>query len=171
MYEPIGADLIFYKPVTDGTLYALKFKKGNEKQHSTVSNAINLLDETLKLNGGRDSTYFVSINNDDSLTGSKVLSFERGGRKSDPLYRKLFDRKDSILPGVTVWTNEIGDAAELNGDNAIGGSSDEDVEEEIAVSLSNGKKSATDCNIENCSMIINASAAGSVLQVEKVISF
>ncbi len=165
MYGPTGADLIFYKPVTDGTLYALKFKKGNEKQHSTVSNAINLLDETLKLNGGRDSTYFVSINNDDSLPGSKVLSFERGGRKSDPLYRKLFDRTDSILPGVTVWTKEIDDA------EGQSGSSDEDEGEVIAGSSSKGKQSPAMCNIANGSMIIDAPAAGSVLHAEKVMSY
>ena len=118
MYAATGADLIFYKPVTNGTLYVLKFKKDNEKQHSTVNNCITRLDDTLKLNGGKDTLYFLSINNDDSLPGSKVLSFDRDGRKRNPLYMQLFGRKDSLLPGVSVWNMETKDAAQLGENNS-----------------------------------------------------
>jgi hypothetical protein len=120
LYAATGADLIFYKPVSNGTMYMLKFKKANEKQHSTVNNCIVKLDDTLKLNGGKDTLYFLSINNDDSLPGSKVLSFDRVGRKRNPLYMQLFGRKGSLLPGVSVWNMETKDAAQLGGNNSDG---------------------------------------------------
>ena len=44
----------------------LNSKKENEKQHTTVNNLIMKLDETLKLSGGSDTTFFLSINDDDS---------------------------------------------------------------------------------------------------------
>jgi hypothetical protein len=176
MYAATGADLIFYKPLANGTLYVLKFKKDNEKQHSTVNNCIMRLDDTLKLNGGRDITYFLSINDDDALPGSKVLSFDREGRKADPLYRQLFDGRDSLLPGVSVWNNDIEETAELSGDDVDGFQSESSENEEDVAGNSNissyrGKQRASGGRNEPSYMENNeASNAGacSVLQAEKV---
>jgi hypothetical protein len=179
MYIATGADLIFYKSVTNGTLYVLKFKKENEKQHTTVNNYIMQLDENLKLSAGRDATYFLSINNDDTLSGSKVLSFDRVGRKSDPLYRQLFGGKNTILAGVSVWKKDIGDAAELSEDDALNGSSGED--EEVSGGIvtahapsSKGKQRAIEYSNEPRTSnkkrsFDDAIQGGSVLQAEKVI--
>lgn len=108
-----GADLIFHKPVFNGVLYVLKFKDGNEKQHSTVNNNIVLLDKTLKLKDNTDTTLFLSINDDVALPGSMVLSFKNDKRKSNPLYTQLFDRRDVLLPGVNVWNRDAANVAVL----------------------------------------------------------
>jgi hypothetical protein len=147
-YGATGADCILYKPIDIGVLYLLKFKNGHEKQHSTVNNYIMLLDETLKVKNNTDATSFVSINDNDTLPGSKVLSFGRDGRRSDPLYRQFFNNKDVMLPGVKVWKKEIEGATEQNDVNlecALGGSSDELEDELIGAggSSTNGKQRVT----------------------------
>jgi hypothetical protein len=155
-YGATGADCILYKPIDIGVLYLLKFKNGHEKQHSTVNNYIMLLDETLKVKNNTDATSFVSINDNDTLPGSKVLSFGRDGRRSDPLYRQFFNKKDVMLPGVKVWKKEIEGATEQNDVNAteqndvnlecaLGGSSDELEDELIGAggSSTNGKQRVT----------------------------
>jgi hypothetical protein len=107
MFGATGADFIFYKPIANGILYLLKFKATNDKQHSTVNKRINKLDQTLMTMNSTTATSFVSINDDDTLPGSKVLSFDREGRKSNPLYRQLFNEKGVMLPGVKVYEKEI----------------------------------------------------------------
>ncbi len=169
LFSATGADLIFYKLVSNGVLYVLKFKGDNEKQHTTVNNHIMQLDETLKLKDGVETTFFLSINDDDSLPGSKVLSFDREGRKSSPLYRQLFGRSDILLPGVNVWSKVIEDAAGLSDDNVddlISGLSED---EEVATgsvpgSSSNGKQRATPKD-QLSAAVANA---GSVSDAEKV---
>jgi hypothetical protein len=107
MFGATGADFIFYKPIANGVLYVLKFKATNDKQHSTVNKLINQLDQTLMTMNSTSATSFVSINDDDALPGSKVLSFDGEGRKSNPLYRQLFNEKGVMLPGVKVYEKEI----------------------------------------------------------------
>ncbi len=100
-------DSIYYKHVVNGVIYVLKFNsKTAAKQHSTVNRSIELLDATLKLHARIDATFFHSINDDPTLSGSKVLSFGRAERKENHLYRQLFDERDSVLSDVNVWSKE-----------------------------------------------------------------
>jgi hypothetical protein len=126
MYGATHADLIYFKPVENGYLYVLKFKDSNGKQHTTMNNYIERLDDTLKLGARTETTFFLSINDDQTLVGSKVLSFDRDGRKENPLYKQLFGAKGLILPHVTVWNKEIADAAELSDENGHNDTSDDD---------------------------------------------
>ena len=173
MYIATGADLIFYKPVTNGFLYVLKFKKENEKKHVTVNNCIIQLDETLKLSSGRDATCFLSINDDDTLPGSKVLSFDREGRRANPLFRQLFDRNEALLPGVTIWNKEIGDVAELSDvdmDVAPSGGEEEVSEGVVTANAPSSKGKQRAIGNSNESLYPHDSMQGcSVLQAEKVI--
>ena len=168
-----GADLIFYKPVTNGFLYVLKFKKDNEKKHVTVNNCIIQLDETLKLSSGRNTTCFLSINDDNTLPGSKVLSFDREGRKANPLFRQLFDRNEALLPGVTIWNKEIGDVAELSDvdmDVAPSGGEEEVSEGVVTANAPSSKGKQRAIENSNESLYPHDSMQGcSVLQAEKVI--
>ena len=95
----------------------LKFKKENEKQHTTVNNCIMRLEKTLKTSDGNDTIFFQSVDGEAVNSGSKVLSFDRYGRKENPLYRQLFSKKDSLLPGVSVWNHVIKDEAQPDEDN------------------------------------------------------
>ena len=183
MFIATGADLIFYKPVTNGVLYVLKFKRENEKQHTTVNNYIMQLDETLKLSCGIDATCFLSINDDDTLPGSKVLSFDRDGRRANPLYRQLFGRRDAILPGVSIWNNDsIEDATELgedynnnNMEEDSGCEDDDDYYDEVSgcaaiVNAPSSKGKQRAIGNSNESLYPHDSMQGcSVLQAEKVI--
>jgi hypothetical protein len=123
MYGATHADWVYYKYVATGVIYVLKFKNLNRKQHTTVNNYIEGLDETLKLAARTETTSFLSINDDQSLAGSKVLSFTREGRKTNHLYRQLFGLDGLKLPQVTVWEKmvdapELGDyVAELSNDD------------------------------------------------------
>lgn len=129
MFGSTFADFIFYKPSANGYTYVLKYKGGNEKQHTTVNNYITQLDDTMKLNERSEGTFFHSINDDHTLPGTKVLSFDRDGRKANPIYRQLFDRKDTVLSGVTCWMKDVEEAEESSGEDGegvLGETSDDD---------------------------------------------
>ena len=97
------ADTIFLKPIDQGVIYVLKYKKVNEKQHITVNNIIEAYDNVLKGKNGSKATSFRSINDND-LHSSQVISFERDTpRKDNHLYRTIFDSRNQVLPGVIVW--------------------------------------------------------------------
>ena len=112
------ANWVYYKPVANGFIFVLKYKHTStvdcRKQHTTVNNLIERLDTTLKLAARTEVTSFLSINDDPTLKGSKVLSFEKDGRQENPLYRQLFGANGSILPNIQVWDKEIAAAAELS---------------------------------------------------------
>ena len=97
------ADLIYCKQIDKETIYVIKYNGKNEKQHTTVDNLIEGLDKSLRAINKTETTFFKSINDENSRS-SKVLSFERGARKENHLYRTLFDQKDRVLPDVIVWT-------------------------------------------------------------------
>ena len=111
-------------------MYVLKYKQDNKKQHSTVNNYISQLDETLKIAEGTETTFFISINDDASLPGSKVLSFDRDGRKSNPQYRQLFDQRGNLLPGVNVWYKGIDDDSDIEEEGNKSGNSSEQENEQ-----------------------------------------
>ena len=115
------ANWVYYKPVANGFIFVLKYKHTStvdcRKQHSTVNNLIEDLDNTLKLAAMTQTTSFLSINDDHTLKGSKVLSFDKDGRRENPLYRQIFGANDSVLPDVQVWDKEIAAAAELSNDD------------------------------------------------------
>ena len=113
MYGATHADLIYYKPVATGVIYILKFNDLNRKEHTAINNMIGLLDDTLKLAARTETTSFLSINDDPTLKGSKVLSFGRIGMKENHLYRQIFGVDGSMLPEVTLWEKMV-DAPELS---------------------------------------------------------
>lgn len=102
IFDKTDADIIYYKQVDNGAIYVIKYNGKNEKQHTTVDNNIEGLDSSLKAINKTETTFFKSINDEDPRS-SKVLSFERGARKDNFLYRTLFDKKDRVLSGVIVW--------------------------------------------------------------------
>ena len=97
------ADIVYHRPTDDGVIFVLKYNGKNEKKHMTVDKLIETLDNDMKVTDKKHKTFFKSINDEDPRS-SKVLSFERGARRENHLYRKLFDEKDRVLPGVIVWT-------------------------------------------------------------------
>jgi hypothetical protein len=72
---------------------------------------------TLILAARTQTTFFLLINDDQSLAGSKVLSFDWIGKKQHPMVRQLYGINDTILPDVQVWKQEIAVAAELSNDD------------------------------------------------------
>lgn len=176
MQNATTADLIYYKPVVDGVIYVLKYTENNGKQHTTVNNHIERLDDTLKLKDQTETTFFVSINDDQTLTGSKVLSFEREGRKENPLYRQLFGKKGALLPRVNVWNKEIAEAAELSEEeNGHINTSDDEISEEeitpnapVAVSTTSGSKGKNRATGPPKATTTHSNEAGSVSNAEKV---
>ena len=137
IFGTTGADLIYCKNVDHGVVYVIKYKSENQKLHMTVDNYIKGLDDLLKERDKTHSTFFRSINDGDPRS-SKVLSFEGGSRKQNYLYRKLFDKKDRVLPGVIVWTPENVDSSTEEED-----SDDENDSEDEAIEPTNpGKKRA-----------------------------
>ncbi len=105
MFSATGADTIYHKTIDQGVIYVLKYEKGNEKYHTQVDKSIKTLDDHLKMHTSSETTFFRSINDDDT-TSSKVVSIERGARKENYLYRTIFDSRDNVLPGVTVLKNQ-----------------------------------------------------------------
>ena len=105
-FDGTKADVIFQKEFEDGAICVLKYIGKNEKQHMTVSRLIDALDKHLRVADKTQKTFFKSINGENPKS-PKVLSFKRGGRKHNVLYRQLFGEHDCALSNVIVWTNPL----------------------------------------------------------------
>ena len=109
MLDETEADLIYCKEIDQGVLYAITYDAKNQKLHTTVDNYISSIDEILKALMNKEASFFVPINDDKDSKSSKVLSFEKSGnpKKGNRFYRKIFDVKGCVLPGVTVWKKTL----------------------------------------------------------------
>ena len=118
MFDVTNADIIYHTPIDQGAIYVLRYHGKNEKKHTTVDKLIESLDTDLKVVDKTQRTFFKSINSEYPRS-SKVLSFKRGARKHDHLYRKLFDKKDHVLADVIVWMPGNVDISTEEGDSDL----------------------------------------------------
>ena len=111
LYACTFADTIYFKELSYGTLYLLKFNFKNRKRILTVDNRISSLDSSLKIAANSNSTLFRSIGSVCDGPSSKVRAIPNDYSLSDEYYCDIFDVTSSkglygypLCGGVSLWT-------------------------------------------------------------------
>jgi hypothetical protein len=110
-----GAEKIFFKAVSEGFLYVIKYHCSNRRDTNSIKRCLDRLDNGLKAKYDSEESFFLPIDDGASPVVSKVLSFSRDTRLKNSVYRQMFSFLDTPLQGVQILSKYIGGTTSRRG--------------------------------------------------------